>query len=850
MSLLHPAILYGLGLMTLPVILHLLLKQKPKKLLFPALQLIANRRKQNVSRMRLRHFWLLLLRMLVIGLLVFAIARPSVPAADYSMNLREILTAVLLIGVAAGSYAVFSRRWRSAHVPRHERKFRQSRLRTGLILATIVLLLLTVAWPYQKRIAAELRSPTPAGDVSLPVAAIFVFDTSLSMTYQQEGKTRLDVAREVAIEHLGDLPNGSRVAIADVSNDNPILFQTTIAGAKTRIEGLEVQPISLPVNDRIRAALRLHEDDRDRTLAEQANVADQERKDRFLRRIYVLTDLARTAFRVDGTTRLAAELEEQAHVNLFLVDVSQENPLNIALIDVEPSRARLSGSRTLSLRTTLARTMGPNRVTDDLPLAGSLEDSSSKTRSPDSFAVELRLLDGRGTPIKVDQQMVTLDDETPQEVVFPSVSPEAGPIVHGEVRIVSSDPLPFDDTRHFTIELRSPTKVLVIAPTPAQAEDWTLALEVNGYDVAVRGPADLPQEELSEYPVVCLLNVPELSDDTWYRLGQFVSQGGGLAIFLGSTDVRYAVNYARDEALVFLPGQPRVHSAPGVSFLNIENEQHPLFKPLQENDGIALLEAADIDRFWRVDPAADTTVLARYTEPDRAPALLERIHGRGRTLMLTTAVDVKGFGRNWNILASPQRPVWTFLALTDEMIRYLSHASETRLTYDAGETPVIMIDAVSEPRELLLQHPGFRQSRVAVPADETVISIDNASQIGHYDLKTTGERPAVVGGFSVNARPSESNLGRITPDELDEMFGDERYQVARSIGELKESINIADLGRELFPLLLSALAILFLVEHFVANWFYDEERAADARVRWNTTAPESAAAATAGTAAP
>src|SRR5690606_14131775 len=90
-SLLHPAILYGLGLVALPVILHLLMKQKPKKLLFPALQLIANRRKQNVSRMRLRHFWLLLLRMLVIGLLVFAIARPSVPAADYSLNLREML---------------------------------------------------------------------------------------------------------------------------------------------------------------------------------------------------------------------------------------------------------------------------------------------------------------------------------------------------------------------------------------------------------------------------------------------------------------------------------------------------------------------------------------------------------------------------------------------------------------------------------------------------------------------------------------------------------------------------------------------------------------------------------------
>ena len=81
MSLLNPAILFGLGLVTIPVILHLLLRQKPKKLIFPAMQLIQNRRKQNVRRMRLRHIWLLLLRMLVLGLLVLAIAE-AVPAGS------------------------------------------------------------------------------------------------------------------------------------------------------------------------------------------------------------------------------------------------------------------------------------------------------------------------------------------------------------------------------------------------------------------------------------------------------------------------------------------------------------------------------------------------------------------------------------------------------------------------------------------------------------------------------------------------------------------------------------------------------------------------------------------------
>ena len=60
MSLLNPALLAGLGLAAIPILLHLLMRAKPKRLIFPALRLILQRRKQNTRRMQLRHFWLLL----------------------------------------------------------------------------------------------------------------------------------------------------------------------------------------------------------------------------------------------------------------------------------------------------------------------------------------------------------------------------------------------------------------------------------------------------------------------------------------------------------------------------------------------------------------------------------------------------------------------------------------------------------------------------------------------------------------------------------------------------------------------------------------------------------------------
>jgi len=50
MAVTHPLLLFGFLLAGIPVILHLMLRAKPKKLLFPALRLIQNRQRQNVQR--------------------------------------------------------------------------------------------------------------------------------------------------------------------------------------------------------------------------------------------------------------------------------------------------------------------------------------------------------------------------------------------------------------------------------------------------------------------------------------------------------------------------------------------------------------------------------------------------------------------------------------------------------------------------------------------------------------------------------------------------------------------------------------------------------------------------------
>ena len=78
MTFVNPLLLAGTALLALPVVLHLIMRQKPKLLEFPALRFIQKRHDTNRRRLMLRHILLLLLRAGAIVLLAAALAQPSV----------------------------------------------------------------------------------------------------------------------------------------------------------------------------------------------------------------------------------------------------------------------------------------------------------------------------------------------------------------------------------------------------------------------------------------------------------------------------------------------------------------------------------------------------------------------------------------------------------------------------------------------------------------------------------------------------------------------------------------------------------------------------------------------------
>ncbi|MEE2786620.1 MAG: BatA domain-containing protein [Myxococcota bacterium] len=95
MNFLAPELLAGLAAMAIPPILHLLLRRKPKVVRFPALEFILRSHKKTARSYRLRQILLMTVRSLLLGLVVFSMARPLWSSSD-----AEQVTTQQLMGAA------------------------------------------------------------------------------------------------------------------------------------------------------------------------------------------------------------------------------------------------------------------------------------------------------------------------------------------------------------------------------------------------------------------------------------------------------------------------------------------------------------------------------------------------------------------------------------------------------------------------------------------------------------------------------------------------------------------------------------------------------------------------------
>ena len=99
---LFPMILAAAGAAAAPVIIHLILRTKPRRILFPAMRFVRRSHQASLSKLRLKHLILLAMRILAIVLLALLIARPQWPQWE-AVAETDVPTAAVVVVDNSGS---------------------------------------------------------------------------------------------------------------------------------------------------------------------------------------------------------------------------------------------------------------------------------------------------------------------------------------------------------------------------------------------------------------------------------------------------------------------------------------------------------------------------------------------------------------------------------------------------------------------------------------------------------------------------------------------------------------------------------------------------------------------------
>ncbi len=581
----------GIGLAAGPVLLHLLMQEKPKRVIFPALRFVFQRQQTARRSIRLRHWILLAMRVAVIALVALALSRPAAATALFGSYL------LLGVTVVSGLFFLFlTWFWRNKGASdasngatpaatvskRQSLLFGKSASKKNSAQFWPVLLLFSVvvghfaaaSWLVWQLMGNQA---TPLLSGKQPVAAAIVVDTSPRMQYRFNNQTRLERAQELAKEIIKQMPAGSQVSIVDTSPQPPGL-SLDLAAADQQIDSLETTFLPQPILTRSRSALELLQD---------SPLENRE--------LYIISDLSRPTWATGGRKRKLIEDEDEQLV--YLVDVGMKSfenwtidswtlpspsitPGGVFQVKATVSRKAIDGSGDdLMAQVALDQaTVGKSSAGqgDDEGASAEVAQNASTSDaesnldpSPDQTTP---MSSGNKSDLPSEARTIRLMIEKPEpgrpvyrngETLAPSsywerftqVSLSPGQSIEvnfsvpnlpngehqGWIEIDGGDAMPFDNRRNLTVRVEDAWKTLVVNGPGVSDSNLVEAIAPTGirekgqasFDCTTISTQELPTVNLTDYKVIFLLDPDPLSETTWIQLSTYVAKGGSLALFLG-----------------------------------------------------------------------------------------------------------------------------------------------------------------------------------------------------------------------------------------------------------------------------------------------------------------------------
>jgi hypothetical protein len=855
MTFVFPFLLGGLVLVGIPVLIHLIMRQKPKTLPFPAFRFLVQRHRTNLRKLRLRHLLLLALRIGLIILICLALARPKVFNEALKLGTDRPVAAILVFDTSRSmEYTVTSPKGKLTRLDDARRRGRE--LLTQLPDGSKVLVLDTAdptlsgkgEWFSSMHQAAQRIDGLALRDGGGPVTARLedayrLFNELARAKGDEAARHQARLLVVFSDRTLASWDAGRLRPLQDARDQVPPPFER-LPQLRDRVPGVVEllrdlrQRLPLPAGQDYpeQALIDLLEKARDRA----AGLSEDEYPDPELSKLLTAAR-GRTRDLLGGLEKISKEVSAGAkeyHAKLLdvlhgllhdlrgvhevYIDVGVDEPADGALLDFELPRSPrqnlprqvFAADEKVIVRAALKAT---GKGLDNM-LRWTL-DGKPKLEQ----AVKLKAGEKASFAFTIDCKGLTAGEHQLR------------------ADLVTPDLLPSNNTRYLTFAVRQPRDILVLSDDPRKAARWKDAHDslresgIGAFRVTLKTPTEATKgslEGLKGYQAIYLFDVAEPAVDLWNLLKRYVQSGGGLGVVPGGDELKTEA-YNTGEAQAVLPaaleGPVKAPGPRGVIWdLERIAYQHPMMARYREwkaerVDFVKYPPAAR--RFWRVKPkdSKEVTVLARYT-PGEQPALLEWLPGDeggrpGRVILFTTPLDARE--PPWNDYRKTDTSF--YLALAFLATTHLAGDTEpVQLNFLSGQTvPAITIPlSLRADRYLLKRGP---ESALQVPAEtsQSVLRFPQALTPDNYTVEGEGKR---VAAFSVNLPTEETVLERVPVASVEALFG----KGAVVPVDVRADLRTAMSGQwsqpiELFPFLMVALLFVLAVENLLANKFYRRE---------------------------
>ncbi len=855
MSFVFPILLGGLVLIGVPILLHLIMRQKPKTLRFPAFRFLVQRHKKNLRKLRLRHLLLLALRILLLAILCLALAGPRLVQSGLSLASDRPVAAIfvfdtsysmdyqtsdkvsrleearkrgleMLAELPEGSRmaildtaeAVVSRgEWLSSPA-RARARIKELKLRPDNAPVTRRL-------PDAFRMFAELaRSRDDEAARNLPRLLCvfsdrtrFCWETgkleTLHDSADQVPATKVGLQRaEGSIPNLVELLKDLRRQIPpEPGQDYPEQALIDALG-KLRDLAPSMTAEELPFSEPLAKALTLVRRPVRELLAHLQKKVDKE--------LPFSAPAQEKDYRQELTAALGGLLGNLRGYYGVFIDVGVDSPADLAITDLAfpgnpdgQPRQVFGADEKIIVR---ARVQATGR------------DSNSS------------LICRIGK--KVYQQPAVVKAGERQDIPFEIDVAELklAPGAHQlELEARPPDLLAFNNVHYATFAVREPRRVLVLAEDRDKAKEFARALEVLRYSRDIKiGP--VKPADLESYQAVYLFERAKPEPELWKALGDFVARGGGLGIIPAGAEAQLAA-YNDGPAREVMPGQLTKIIDGGAAKKNrgaiwdLEEDaiyQHPMlkwFRKWRDEGWDVIRDPSWAHKYWQVKPWPEKSAeLVHYKDDKKRPALLERLppadkKGAGRALLFTTTL-------------SPREPPWNdYLRSTNSFYVGLIWLATPYLTGDTQEPSMNFLSGQGDPVVPLPPSPRFPGYNlqgpdilepVTVAEGQNQVALKPASVPGNYTLEGLGGdgRGKVVARFSVNVPAQESDLTRVPVAEIEAMLGPGAVVPVQRTVNIREALQGHwDQPIELLPYLMLLLLLVLAVENLLGNKFYRKE---------------------------